>query len=368
MAKASTSETGGRGRRGVRGAAKADAGRPSAALAPGRLLEIHRWMLLTRRLEERLVNLYRQNQVVGGLYRSLGQEAETVGAAYALEDRDVIAPLIRNMGAVLMKGYRPRDVLMQYMARSGGPTGGKDLNVHFGNPVEKGVLTPISMLGEVIPVLAGVALSFKLRREDRVGLTWIGDGGTSTGAFYEGMNLAAVWRLPLIVVAENNGYAYSTPTAHQMAVAHIADKAAGLGLAGVTVDGNDPLAVYDAVRAARARAVAGEGPTLVEVTTYRRKGHAEHDTQKYVPPGEIEAWAEHNDPVDRFTAFLLEAGHATRESLDLMDAEIRAELEAEVDAAQASPLPEPEVALENVFADPPRAADTLAPYRGEDGR
>ncbi len=365
MAKASTSEKGGGSRR--RGSRNPARGRrPSAGLSRERLLEIHRWMLLTRKLEERLVNLYRQNKIVGGLYRSLGQEAETVGAVAALEPQDWIGPLIRNLGAVLVKGYRPRDVLMQYMARSGGPTGGKDLNTHFGNG-ERGVVSPISMLGETVPVMAGVALAMKLRKEDRVALTWTGDGGTSTGPFYEGMNLAAVWKLPLILVAEHNGYAYSTPTSRQMAVRNIADKAVGLGMPGVTVDGNDPLIVFDAVREARARATAGRGPTLIEVKTYRRKGHAEHDTQKYVPEGEVERWAEENDPLDRYEAFLKEAGHAGDEDFARIAAEIASSLDEEVDAAMASPMPDPAFALEAVYADPPRAVDHLAPYRGEGG-
>jgi TPP-dependent pyruvate/acetoin dehydrogenase alpha subunit len=357
MAKASTSRNdGGAGNR------KKDGGRPSAGLGKERRLEIYRWMLLTRRLEERLVNLYRQNQVVGGLYRSLGQEAETIGAVYALEPQDVVAPLIRNMGAVLVKGYRPRDVAMQYMARAGGPTRGKDLNIHFGGLPEPGVVSPVSMLGDLIPVMAGVALSMKLRRERRIGLAFIGDGGSSTGAFYEGMNLAAVWKLPLVVVVENNCYAYSTPISRQMAVPRIADKAIGLGIHGETVDGNDPLTVYDAVVGARERAVSGKGPSLVEVLTYRRKGHAEHDMQKYVPAGEIETW-EKNDPVDRYERTLLEGGHATREELTAVGHEVTAHLEEEIDAALAAPLPEPRIALEDVYAIPDRAEDTLAPYR-----
>ncbi len=357
MAKASTSKTSDGARRSAQ-----NGGRPSDHLSQNERLEILRWMLLTRKLEERLVNLYRQNQVVGGLYRSLGQEAETIGAVYALEKEDVVAPLIRNMGAVLVKGYRPRDVAMQYMARADGPSRGKDLNIHFGEVPEPGVVSPISMLGALIPVMTGVALSFKLRKQPQVALAFIGDGGSSTGAFYEGMNLAAVWKLPLIVIVENNGYAYSTPMHKQMAVERIADKAPGLGIFGDTVDGNDALAVYDAVRSARERAVRGEGTSLIEVITYRRKGHAEHDAQKYVPAGEVEQW-EKKDPVDRYEKTLIEAGHATRESIDALAKDVVAHLEEEFDAAFASPLPEPEVALENVYASPERAHDVLLPYR-----
>jgi pyruvate dehydrogenase E1 component alpha subunit/2-oxoisovalerate dehydrogenase E1 component alpha subunit len=328
---------------------------------------MHRWMLLTRRLEERLVNLYRQNQVVGGLYRSLGQEAETVAAAFALEADDIVAPLIRNMGAFLVKGYRPRDIAMQYMARADGPTGGKDLNTHFGTVPDPGVLGPVSMLGDMIPVVAGAALAFKLRQEPRVGLTWIGDGGTSTGAFYEGMNLAAVWKLPVIVVAEQNGYAYSTPVGRQMAVKKIAEKAGGLGIHGETLDGNDALAVYDAIRYARERAVAGRGPSLIEVVTYRRKGHAEHDMQKYVPEGEIDRWAETNDPLDRSRAALIEGGLASSEDLDGLERDVKHLLDEEIDAALASPLPPAERALEGVYGDRPHQPDSLAAYRPAPG-
>lgn len=365
MARASTSRRGAGSARAGKAhgtVAPASGARPSNGLTAAERLAIYRWMLLTRRLEERLVHLYRQNQIVGGLYRSLGQEAETIGAVAALEPQDVIGPLIRNMGALLVKGYRPRDVAMQYMARSGGPTGGKDLNTHFGSVADHGVVGPVSMLGDTVPVLAGVALAAKLRREDRVALCFVGDGATSTGAFYEGMNLAAVWKLPLIALVENNGYAYSTPLSRQMAVERIADKAAGLGMPGVTVDGNDPLAVYDAVREARGRALAGEGPTLVEVVTYRRKGHAEHDTQKYVPAGEIEAW-EAADPVERYESSLTAGGFAGEEDLARVQREVAAHVEAEIDAALASPFPDPAVARAGVHAAPFVTPDTLAPYR-----
>jgi pyruvate dehydrogenase E1 component alpha subunit/2-oxoisovalerate dehydrogenase E1 component alpha subunit len=324
---------------------------------------MYRALILTRKLEERLVNLYRQNKVVGGLYRSLGQEGETIGAVFAMEKEDFIAPLIRNMGAFLARGFRPRDVAMQYMAKRGGPSGGKDLNTHFCS-MERRIIGPISMLGELVPVMAGIALAAKLRRESYAALAFIGDGGTSTGAFYEGVNLAAVWKLPLVVVVENNGYAYSTPIGRQMAVKTVADKAAGLGIPGTTVDGNDVLAVYDAVHAARRRAVEGEGPTLVEVVTYRRKGHAEHDMQRYVPEGEIASW-EKNDPIDRFRARLLEEGAAAEDDLRALEEEVAAFLEEEMEAALAEPLPDPAFALEGVYADPPRAEDTLAPYREE---
>ncbi len=184
---------------------------PSAQLTPQQLVDLYYWMRLTRTLEERLVALYRQTKVVGGLFRSLGQEADSVGSAYALERRDILSPLIRNLGSMLVKGATPVEILKQYMAKGDSPTRGRELNIHFGD-TDRGFIGQISPLGDMVPVMAGVTLSFKMRGEDRVGLVYVGDGATSTGAFHEGINFAAVQRCPLVVVVENNGYAYSTPT------------------------------------------------------------------------------------------------------------------------------------------------------------
>ena len=226
-------------------------------------LELYRYMRLNRVVEERLVNLYRQGKVVGGLYRSLGQEATSVGSAYALRKGDIVGPLIRNMGVVLVMGYSARDVMTQYMARGTSPSGGKDCNLHFGRP-DRGVISPISMLGALIPVMAGIALAGRMQKKDLVAMTWIGDGGTSTGAFHEGLNFAAVQKLPLVVVAENNGWAYSTPFRKQTASKNLVDKAIAYGIPGEQVDGNDVLAVHGAARRAVDRARGGEGPTLIE--------------------------------------------------------------------------------------------------------
>ena len=240
-------------------------------------------MRLTRTLEERLVALYRQTKVVGGLFRSLGQEADAVGSAYALERRDILSPLIRNLGAMLVKGATPVEILKQYMAKGDSPTRGRELNIHFGD-TDRGFIGQISPLGDMVPVMAGVTLTFKMRGEDRVGLVYVGDGATSTGAFHEGINFAAVQRCPLVVIVENNGYAYSTPTRKQTAAKQFVDKAIGYGIPGEQADGNDVLAVYDVTKRAVDRARRGEGVSLVELMTYRRKGHAEHDNQSYVPP------------------------------------------------------------------------------------
>src|SRR5574338_923479 len=274
-------------------------GRPSEQLTRAQKLDLYYWMRLTRSLEERLVALYRQTKVVGGLFRSLGQEADAVGSAYALEPRDVMSPLIRNLGSMLVKGATPLEILRQYMARGDSPTRGRELNIHFGD-TGRGFIGQISHLGDMVPVMAGVTLSFKLRNQDRVGLVYVGDGATSTGAFHEGISLASVQRCPLVVIVENNGYAYSTPVSKQTAAASFVDKAIGYGIAGERADGNDVIAVYEATKRAVDRARRGEGVTLVELVTYRRKGHAEHDNQSYVPAGEIEWWEKNNDPIDRY--------------------------------------------------------------------
>ncbi len=311
-------------------------------------LELYRFMRLNRVVEERLVNLYRQGKVVGGLYRSLGQEATSVGTAYALRKGDIVGPLIRNLGVVLVMGYSPRDVLTQYMARATSPSGGKDCNLHFGRP-DRGVISPISMLGALIPVMAGIALAARMQKKDLVTMTWIGDGGTSTGAFHEGLNFAAVQKLPLVVVAENNGWAYSTPFKKQTAARSLADKAGAYGIPGEQVDGNDVLAVYGAARRAVDRARAGEGPTLIESLTYRMKGHAEHDAQAYVPSEELAAWRE-KDPLERYALALTGSGLATPGDLAAIDRAIASDVDREVEFAEKSPFPSPEEALKNVYA------------------
>ena len=308
-------------------------------------------MRLTRSLEERLVNLYRQTKVVGGLFRSLGQEADAVGSAYALERSDVLSPLIRNLGSMLVKGATPVEILKQYMAKGDSPTRGRELNIHFGDTA-RGFIGQISPLGDMVPVMAGVTLSFKMRRDPRVGLVYVGDGATSTGAFHEGINFAAVQRCPLVVVVENNGYAYSTPTRKQTLAAQFIDKAIGYGIAAEQADGNDVIATYAATRRAVDRARRGDGVTLVEVITYRRKGHAEHDNQSYVPAGEIDRWERENDPITRYLARLRSEG-VTDDALAAIDARVAREIDEATDLAEQSGVPEALDALVGVYADPP---------------
>lgn len=318
------------------------------SLKPAQMLELYHYLKLTRLVEERLVNLYRQTKVVGGVFRSLGQEATAVGTAYALEPRDFLSPLIRDLGAVLVKKIRPREIFAQYMAKDWGPSGGRDLNIHFGD-MQRGFIGPISHLGDMIPVMTGIALAGRMQKKNLVALAYIGDGGMSTGAFHEGVNFAAVQRLPLIVVAEYNCYAYSTPTSKQTAVKDLAEKAAGYGIPGHIVDGNDIIACYEVTKRAADYARRGGGAVLIEAKTYRRKGHAEHDDQRYVQAGEIEDWEKNNDPVDRFERFLTEQNIATNEKLEELTADVQREIDEDVEWAESSPMPEGERAAFGVF-------------------
>jgi len=318
------------------------------SLQPEQMLELYRHLKLTRLVEERLVNLAKQTKVVGGVFRSLGQEATAVGSAYALAPKDFITPLIRDLGAVLVKGIRPREVFAQYMAKAWGPSGGRDLNIHFGD-MEKGFIGPISHLGDMIPVMTGVLLAARMQKKETVAIAYIGDGGMSTGAFHEGINFAAVQKLPLIIVAEHNQYAYSTPTILQTAVKDLAEKAAGYAVPASIVDGNDVFACYEATKRAAEFARGGGGPVLIEAKTYRRRGHAEHDDQRYVPAGEIEWWEKNNDPIDRCERYLLEQKVASQAKLDEITADALREIEEDSAWAESSPMPEAEQAAYGVF-------------------
>jgi TPP-dependent pyruvate/acetoin dehydrogenase alpha subunit len=250
---------------------------------------------------------------------------------------------------MLVRGVVPREVFTQYMARGTSPTGGKDCNLHFGD-LSRGLISPISMLGALVPVMAGVALAARLTGKRYVAMTYIGDGGTSTGDFHEGMNLAAVLEVPLVVIAEHNGYAYSTPTDRQMKIQNLAQRAVAYGVPSRTVDGNDVLAVYEATRQVAETARAGGGPQLLEVKTFRMKGHAEHDDASYVPKELFEKWRA-RDPIDRFQRHLLGEKLASREELEAIAGELDRQLEADVDFALESPFPPPERALEGVYAE-----------------
>ncbi len=322
--------------------------RESKCLSAKQAVEVYRWMLLNRRMETALENLYKQGKVVGGVYFGLGQEACSCASAYALEDGDWFAPMIRNQGALLVRGFPPRDVMMQYMAKAGSPTHGKDGTSHFGDIGARNMVAPISMLGDLIPVLAGVALGARLQGKHIACLTWIGDGGQSTGVTYEGFNFAAVQKLGVVLIVESNAWAYSTPSDRQYRVEDLADRAIGYGVPAVIVDGTDACQVYDATRDAVERAQRGEGPTLIEAKMMRMKGHAIHDAAAYVPKEMFEYWRR-RDPIARFRKFLLEKGWLSEESDRKLIAEVDKYLEAEREFAENSPMPEPQTAAEGVY-------------------
>ena len=318
-------------------------------LAPAQKIALYRFMRTTRLVEEKLVHLYRQGKIVGASTAASARRRRPSGARSRSPKGDILGPLIRNLGSVLVMGFSPRDVFAQHMGKASAPSGGKDGNLHLGSP-ERGVVSAISMLGALVPVMAGVALAARMQRKALVAMTYIGDGGTSTGPFHEGMNLAGVQKLPLVVVAENNGWAYSTPLRKQTAARSLADRATAYGIPAESVDGNDVLAVHAACRRAVERARGGGGPTLVEAVTYRMKGHAEHDNQEYVPKQELEAWIR-RDPIEAHARALQEEGLATREELAAVDRELSTEVERDADLADRDPFPAPERALEGVYAE-----------------
>jgi TPP-dependent pyruvate/acetoin dehydrogenase alpha subunit len=329
--------------------------RPSESLTRDQFLEMYYFARLARDIEERLVTLFRQSKVIGGLYRSLGQEGESVAAAYALERSDAILPLIRNMGALTTMGVRPREIFLQYMARAQSSSRGRDLNIHIvnlptdGRSGEPVIVGPISMLGDSIPVAAGIAMGARMRGRRLVAMAWIGDGATSTGAFHEGLNFAAVQKIPLVVIAEDNKYAYSTPIAKQMAITRIDERAAAYGIPHEMVDGNDMLAVYDVARRMVDRARAGDGASLIGVDTMRMQGHAQHDDARYVPKAMIEEWAT-KDPIARYRHELLERGAASSEDLDDIDGMSKSYVAEEAGLAEASPMPDPATVTRGVYA------------------
>ncbi|MGC1966535.1 MAG: thiamine pyrophosphate-dependent dehydrogenase E1 component subunit alpha [Candidatus Acidiferrales bacterium] len=312
--------------------------------------DLYYFMQLNRQLEERMVRLFRQNKIVGGLYSSLGQEAVSVGTCYALEKRDWIAPMIRNIGALLVKGVPPRDIFTQHMAKYTSPTKGKDGTSHFGDLKVRHIVSPISMLGDLIPVMTGVAMAGRYLGQNIVTLTWIGDGGSSTGAFHEGLGLAAAQRAPFVLIVENNQWAYSTPVSRQVPIKNLADRAVAYGISSAIVDGNDVVAVYTAAKEAVDECRAGRGPRLIEVKTMRMRGHAQHDPAEYVPKQMFEYWKA-RDPITLYEKYLTENKIWDAAAKSEIDARIERELDVEQKFAEDSPLPPPALAEEGVYCD-----------------
>jgi TPP-dependent pyruvate/acetoin dehydrogenase alpha subunit len=314
------------------------------------LIDMLYYMKLTRELEFRIERkLYRQSKIVGGVYVGRGQEAIAVGSCIGLRANDVVCPSHRDMAAFLIRGMSLRTILAQYMARKTGATNGKDGNMHMGD-LSKNLIAFVSMLGDNVPVAAGIGLSFRMRRQDRVVLCFFGDGATSRGDWHEGINMAAVFRVPAVFICNNNQYAYSTPSDRQMAVENVADRAEAYGLPGEIVDGNDVLAVWDAASRAIERARRGHGPTLIECKTFRMTGHSAHDDAGYVSPELIEFWAE-RDPINRYECYLSDRAVITQNVIQEMDRQINQEIDDAIQAAEKDPFPDPQDCLKNVYCE-----------------
>jgi TPP-dependent pyruvate/acetoin dehydrogenase alpha subunit len=325
--------------------------RESKYLRREQCIEIYRWMLLNRRMETALENLYKQGKVVGGVYFGLGQEACSCASAYALRKDEWLGPMIRNQGALLVRGFSPADIMMQYMAKAGSPTKGRDASSHFGDIETRNVVAPISTLGDLIPVLAGVALGARLQGKQIAAMTYIGDGGQSTGVTYEGLNFAAVQDLGLVLIVENNLWGYSTPADMQFRVKDLAERAIAYGIPGVIVDGTDACQVYDACHEACERARRGEGPTLIEAKMMRMKGHAIHDAAEYVPQPLFEYW-ERRDPIARLEDYLVSKKKwLTPAENEELIAGVERQLEADREIAVNSPMPAPDSAAGGVYCE-----------------
>ncbi len=311
-------------------------------------LELLRYMLLMRRSEERALNLYKQGKIPGSFYDGCGQEAIGVGAAFALAPGDRLCILHRDLGAHFVRGLTPDRYLTNYMGRSGGPTGGRDGNMHFGDR-KLGCVGMVSMLPDMALVANGLALAFKLRSERRVAMTFFGEGSTANGQWHEAMNMAGVQRLPVVFMLENNQFAYSTPNELEFAVNPV-ERARTYGFSGITVDGNDVEAVFAAAARAAERARQGDGPTLIECRTMRMHGHGAHDDMSYVPDELLAEWRD-RDPIERFSERLSEDYGVDPDRIAELEREVAAEIERCTEQALASPMPDPADVTEGVFAD-----------------
>jgi TPP-dependent pyruvate/acetoin dehydrogenase alpha subunit len=313
------------------------------------LVDLYRWMLLTRRLEEVGHTLYKQGRISGSFYTGRGNEAASVGVAVALESRDIAIPLHRNLGVHLVRGTEPWRILANYLGRVDGPSRGRDGNIHLAD-FDCGQIAIVSHLPAMAPVAVGCALAFRIRGEDRVAVAWYGDGSSARADIHEAMNFAGVRRLPVVFVCDNNQFAYSTPTHLNYACERLADRAAAYGFEGVQVDGTDVLAVYAEAAKAVERARSGGGPTLIETVTLRMEGHAVHDDAFYVPREMLKAWAE-SDPLERYRSWLrFEAGFDDREESTLREDIARVVTDA-AERAEASPFPDSAGVADGVYAE-----------------
>lgn len=312
------------------------------------LLTAYRWMRLTRTVDEAIRTLWLTGKGVGGTFNQIGHEAISVGSVMGLRPDDVVAPMHRDLGAYLVRGMTPRRLLAQQLGRATGVSGGRDANIHGCGDLELGIIGFISHLPQSLPVAVGAAMAFRHRHDPRVALTFTGDGGAITGLFSESLNLAALESAPVVVVVENNQYAYSTPVAAHSANTDIAERARVIGVDAVDVDGNDIEAVLNTVGAAIDAARDGAGPRVVVAQTMRMLGHAIHDGAEYVPPELTTEWKQ-RDPIDMLEARLRTLG-TTGDQIEAINTETRAEVDEAVEFALLSPMPDPATVENGVWA------------------
>lgn len=313
------------------------------------VLEIYRTMLTARRLDERMWLLNRAGKIPF-VISCQGQEAAQVGAAFALDrTKDYIAPYYRDMGVVLHFGMTPRDLMLSAFAKAEDPnSGGRQMPGHFGQKKNR-ILTGSSPVATQIPHAVGAALAGKMRNEDYLAFTTLGEGSTNQGDFHEGANFAGVHKLPVIILVENNQYAISVPIEKQLGCAKVSDRASGYGMYGVTVDGQNPLAVYRVVKEAAERARRGEGPSLIETITYRLTAHSSDDDDRQYRSPEDLAEGRANDPIALFKTYLIDQQVAMDEQLEQVNEEIMVLVNEATDYAENAPYAQPEHALKYVY-------------------
>jgi len=311
------------------------------------LLSLYRKMLLIRQFEERVKYLFLEGIMPGTIHQYHGAEAIAVGVCSALRPDDVITSTHRPHGHALAKGLTAESLLHELFGKKTGCCRGKGGSMHVGD-LDKGMVPAIAIVGGNVPIATGVALAFKMKKEKRVAVSFMGDGATNEGAFHEGVNMGAIWSLPVVYVIENNRYSASTPIRQMTKLERLSDRAAAYGIPGITIDGNDVLAVYETAKDAVESARAGQGPTLIEAITYRITGHSRRDPCNYQPREERER-AAREEPLKRFPEYLLSNNIATQPELDAIRAEINAEIERAVESAMTAPDPKPEDALEGLF-------------------
>jgi len=317
-------------------------------LTKEKLVEMYRKMLEIRIFEEKVFELYGQNLVPGTIHLYAGEEAVAVGVCSALKKDDYITSTHRGHGHCIAKGAELKLIMAEILGKKTGYCKGKGGSMHIAD-FKIGMLGATAIVGAGIPIAVGAGLSIKIRRTDQVAACFLGEGASNQGTFHESINMASIWKLPVIFICENNLYAMGTRQSRVMAIENVADRAVAYGILGVVVDGNDVLAVYEVTQKAVERARKGEGPTLIECKTYRHKGHSRVDPAKYRPKEEVKEWLA-KDPVKCFKEKLLQTNALTESEIQQIEKEVSAEIEEAVKFAKESPYPAPEEALEDVYA------------------